>query len=137
MKELRVLGLRKTRISGPGLDYLKDSSELERLDMSGTPLGDNGIAHIVKNFKKLRKLFFVDTNVTVDGFMQLADLHWLMDIEFPREIIGSHEGMQSQREAKRKLFQQYVAAYKESKRKARSAGEEVPPDHVSPFGPIE
>jgi hypothetical protein len=137
MKELRYLKIRGAHVEGPGLARLEDSSKLERLDLGANPLGDSAIPHIVRYFKKLRQFDFDETNVTIEGFIRLAELPWLTNVAFPKNMIEAEGDPKADREAVRDVLRQYVRAYKESKRRARAAGEEVPPDHVGPFGLIE
>jgi hypothetical protein len=137
MKELRRLMLHGVKIVGPGLAHLKDSSQLERLDLGGTDLNDSGIPHIVANFKRLRRFDFLHTKVTPEGLLQLAELLWLVDLAWPEDIVGPITDRKAQGQAKLELAGKYLAAYKEFKRKARAAGEKVPPDHIHPFGAIE
>ena len=137
MKDLRYLQIRGTQIQGSGLVHLAGLTKLDRLDLSENPLTDEAIPHIVNNFKRLRKINFGSTNVSSDGFMMLADLHWLTTIDFPDGIVNRNGNPKKERDEEIALMRKYVRLYKESKRKAREAGEVVPSDKVQPFGPIE
>lgn len=137
MKGLKYLQIRGTQIRGSGLRYLSKTDKLQRLDLGQNPLTDEAIPQIVKNFKRLKRFDFGDTNVTSEGFLKLADLHWLTNINFPDGIVKRDGNPKKEREEEVALMRQYVRAFKESIRRARDAGEEVPPDNVRPFSPLE
>jgi hypothetical protein len=137
MAELRKLDLRLTRVQGPGFESLRGLTKLETLLMTGSMMDDSAMPHIVNNFKKLKRFDLDETNVTPEGLMQLAELHWLTAVGSPDDITSFKGDRKAQREAKMELARKYVQAYKKSKRKAREAGEDVPPDDVGPFGLIE
>lgn len=134
MTDLRLLDLRDTLVEGDGIKYLGGLTKLETLYLTGSPLNDSAMPHIVKNFKRLKRFDFVDTKVSPTGLMQLAELHWLTIVGPPNDIAGLKDDPKKQREARRELIRKYVDVYNESKRKARAAGEDVPPDTTGPFG---
>jgi len=145
MTQLKHLDLASTRVRGPGLVHLKDLPELEWLDLGSTPLDDSAMPHIAANFPKLKRFDFGNTKVTPEGLMQLVDLHWLMTIGAPDDIVGPDYSqavdrversklIRAQRQAKVALFGEFRKRHIASKQKARAAGIDVPPDHVGPFG---
>jgi hypothetical protein len=136
-RELKELELQQTKIRGHGFEHLSGLSKLEKLYLTNTPLDDSAMPHIARKFKMLRRIDLGDTQVTANGLMQLVDLHWLVDIGTPNDIVGPRDDPKEQAKAKMELARRYVTAYKASKRKAREAGEKVPPDHIHPFGALE
>jgi hypothetical protein len=134
LRRLRIFGIKGIR--GAGFAYLKESTKLEFLYAHGSGLEDSAIPHIVKNFRKLRRFDFDKTGVTADGLLQLAELPWLTTLAPPEDIAGPRDAP-NHKERLHDLLSRYVKLYKESKQRARQAGEDVPPDHVGPFGLVE
>lgn len=134
MTDLRLLDLMMTKVEGKGFKYLDKLTKLETLYLTGSSLNDSAMPYIVKNFKRLKRIDLDETKVTLAGLLQLAELHWLVDIGFPDDLIGPIDEQKKQEEAQRQFVRNYVEIYKESKRKARAAGEDVPPDTTGPFG---
>lgn len=134
MTDLRLLDLTMTKVEGKGFKYLGMLTKLETLYLTGSSLNDSAMPYIVKNFKRLRRFDFDETKVTPAGLMQLAELHWLTNIAPPDDILGPEDDSKKQHELRREFIRKYVEVYNESKRKARAAGEDVPPDTTGPFG---
>jgi len=132
MRALEYLDLCSTNVRGPGFAHLTQLSHLEELHMTNSLLDDSAMPFITKNFRRLRRFDFVDTKVTEEGFLQLAELPWLVGIGAPNELGRSSEASQS-RQRRRELMDKYLDLYDKAKKKARAAGEEVPADHIAPF----
>ncbi len=77
--------------------------------------------------------------------MQLVDLHWLETIGPPDKIVGPDPKTGKTKEERRRLEHlrdrawleiavKFREAHTASKRKARAAGIDVPPDQIGPFG---
>ncbi len=64
---LRELSLTETRVTGKGLEHFPD---LELLNLSGTPFGDDGLRHLA-GLLELRVLLLLDTRVTDEGLRHL------------------------------------------------------------------
>ena len=87
MKKMRELDVWNTKITGSGFSHLKGFDQLKNITVHHTPLEDETIPHIVANFPRLEKFTFSETKFTKEGWMQLADLHWLGDISFPQNLV--------------------------------------------------
>lgn len=71
MSNLEVLDLEGTPITDAGLAHLGQVAHLQRLDLSGTSVSDAGLTHL-KSFESLRRLFLAETAITDAGMPHLA-----------------------------------------------------------------
>jgi len=106
--------------------------------------------HIVANFKNLKRLSLNsdEVKVTPDGVMQLADLHWLLQIGLPNDFVGPNPSDASSSEERNRLIQErqlakrafhlrYAKAYYASRLRSLEAGEKVPLYWQYPFGHLD
>ncbi len=97
LKDLEVLDLSFTQVHGEGLQHV--SPTLTELFLTGSSLDDESIENCTQ-FRRLIRLDFVQTKVTVKGLMKLTELPLLTSLGFPNEI--SREAKQRFRHAAKK-----------------------------------
>lgn len=73
MTNLKVLGLSRTKVTGPGLEHLEGLNRLYWLVLSGTQISDAGLEQL-KGLTKLRILWLNWTQITDDGLVHLQGL---------------------------------------------------------------
>ena len=83
---LRELGLSHTQITGAGLKYLRGLA-LERLHLSGSPVNDQGLAHL-SEIASLRDLALAYTDVTDAGLAHLESLGALQRLDLAGTDVG-------------------------------------------------
>jgi Leucine-rich repeat (LRR) protein len=80
MPELAWLRLRKTKITGAGLEHLKGLKRLYMLDLSfSAGVGDEGFEHL-KKLRNLKRLYLNGTAVTNKGLAHVKDMPQLNDL---------------------------------------------------------
>lgn len=85
LKQLRVLALQGTLVTGPGLRHIRGCRKLELLALYNTPLTDEGLSHLA-DLPNLKWLMLSDTDVTDKGLSYLTQLKSLQKLE----LRGTH-----------------------------------------------
>jgi len=73
LKQLKSLGLERTKIGDDDLGALQEFAQLEELDLADTGVGDVGIAHLAK-LRRLSEIDLSNTRITDSGVAALAEL---------------------------------------------------------------
>ena len=84
MKKVEEIDIVNTNLKGTGFEYLKGFAKLKRLNISGSPIDDLSVPHMVANFPNLEYFAFEDTKITPEGWMQLASLKNLEIVSLPK-----------------------------------------------------
>ena len=80
LKQLRVLRLNQTNVTGSGLRHIQSLRNLEGLTLSDTPLTDEGLVYL-KGLSRLEWLRLGDTEITDEGLSHLSSLSSLEALE--------------------------------------------------------
>jgi hypothetical protein len=126
LRNLRVLDLTSTGVTGTGLKDRADMVSLEQLRLKECPVTDESLAAIPR-FPKLTLLHLGGTQVTDTGLMTLVGWHSLQQVFWSDQmtIDGQHA---------------FNAAFLAARRKAREAGVPMDPRDIPPIffnGPRE
>lgn len=135
LDNIEVLDLANTSIGGQGIEYLKTLPRLRELRMNMTPLDDEGMSYIAK-LPHLRRLDFGKTSVTELGFMKLVDSYWLVQPNFPDDIVGPDDDVKERMRLRRQMMVRFRDARLQALQEARARGLNVPGDDFIPFSSV-
>lgn len=100
--------------------------------VGNTPIDDAGMDSVAQ-LPHLRRLDFGKTQMTEVGFLKLAESYWLVEPNFPDDMVGPDNDLPARRQAKRAIMIKFREARLEALKKARQAGKQEPPDSHIPF----
>lgn len=80
LKQLKVLVLDGTSVTGPGLAHLRGLGQLELLTLSSTPLTNDGLEHLAA-LTNLKTLIVSDTKISDDALRHIARVPWLESLQ--------------------------------------------------------
>jgi len=121
LPNLKELDVSFTSITGRCFAKADGFRSLKSLNLYGCPVDDEGLKAIC-NVKQLMVLDIMHTTVTAGGLTPVIDMHHL--VEFSFALKGKENSS---------VMQKLGLAHFESKKRAREAGEDVPPDALTPF----
>lgn len=132
LHSLEQLDLTATSFAGPGIEQLAVLPGLYHLRIQSTKIDDDGMTHVAK-LRQLRGLDFGNTEVSEAGLFKLVDSYWLVQPNFPDDIVGDPNGPQGLMRERWAMMRRFREARLEALRKARAEGKNVPPDSFQAY----
>lgn len=96
---LRKIKLRRARVTNASLARLKVLDSIDEIDLSYTPINDDGLKHL-RHIKGLKRVALERTNITDEGLKFLSELQFLEEIDLSSTKV-SDKGLLNLRGLKR------------------------------------